>query len=95
MAAEGDIDWGFGEIIALGSLLAQGVTVRLSGQDTARGTFVQRHAPIVDAQTGEDYPAAATLASDDARFIATTRCCPNSRRWASNTATPSSSPTRW
>jgi 2-oxoglutarate dehydrogenase E1 component len=34
MAVEGDIDWGFGEIIALGSLLAQGVTIRLSGQDT-------------------------------------------------------------
>ena len=44
MAVEGDIDWGFGEIIAFGSLLAQGVTVRLSGQDSRRGTFVQRHA---------------------------------------------------
>jgi 2-oxoglutarate decarboxylase len=70
MAAEGDIDWGFGEIIALGSLLAQGVTVRLSGQDTRRGTFVQRHAAIVDAKTGIDFLPISTLAKDDARFHA-------------------------
>ena len=70
MAAEGDIDWGFGEIIAMGSLLAQGVTVRLSGQDTRRGTFVQRHAAIVDAKTGAEYLPLTRLAQDDARFHA-------------------------
>ncbi len=70
MAVEGDIDWGFGEIIALGSLLAQGVTVRLSGQDTRRGTFVQRHAAVVDAKTGTDYLPISSLAGDDARFHA-------------------------
>src|SRR5688572_31505678 len=43
MAVEGNIDWGFGEIVAFGSLVNQGVTVRLSGQDSRRGTFVQRH----------------------------------------------------
>jgi 2-oxoglutarate dehydrogenase E1 component len=55
MAVEGDIDWGFGEIVAFGSLLAQGVTVRLAGQDSRRGTFVSRHASVVDARTGDDY----------------------------------------
>lgn len=70
MAVEGGIDWGFGEIIAMGSLLAQGVTVRLSGQDSRRGTFVQRHAAIVDAKTGEEYLPLTTLAKDDARFHA-------------------------
>jgi len=70
MAADGAIDWGFGEIIALGSLLAQGVTVRLTGQDTRRGTFVQRHAAIVDARTGKDFLPISTLAADDARFHA-------------------------
>ncbi|GIH09543.1 alpha-ketoglutarate decarboxylase [Rhizocola hellebori] len=70
MAVEGDIDWGFGEIIAMGSLLAQGVTVRLSGQDSRRGTFVQRHAAIVDAKTGAEYLPVAELAQDDARFHA-------------------------
>jgi 2-oxoglutarate dehydrogenase E1 component len=55
MAARGDIDWGFGEILALGTLVGQGLTVRLSGQDSRRGTFVQRHASVVDAHTGADY----------------------------------------
>ncbi|WP_117212849.1 multifunctional oxoglutarate decarboxylase/oxoglutarate dehydrogenase thiamine pyrophosphate-binding subunit/dihydrolipoyllysine-residue succinyltransferase subunit [Allorhizocola rhizosphaerae] len=70
MAVEGNIDWGFAEIIAMGSLLAQGVTVRLSGQDSRRGTFVQRHAAIVDARNGKDFLPIAELAADDARFHA-------------------------
>jgi multifunctional 2-oxoglutarate metabolism enzyme len=69
MAAEGDIDWGFGEIIAFGSLLAQGVTVRLSGQDSKRGTFVQRHAAIVDSVTGRDYFPIQQLAADGGRLF--------------------------
>jgi 2-oxoglutarate dehydrogenase E1 component len=69
MAVEGGIDWGFGEIIAFGATLAQGVTVRLSGQDTKRGTFVQRHAAIVDANTGNDYLPVTAVASDSARFF--------------------------
>lgn len=55
MAAEGNIDWGFGEIIAFGALLHDGVTIRLAGQDSRRGTFVQRHASVVDAETGDDH----------------------------------------
>jgi 2-oxoglutarate dehydrogenase E1 component len=55
MAADGGIDWGFSEILAFGSLVLEGRTVRLSGQDSRRGTFVQRHASIVDAVTGDDY----------------------------------------
>jgi multifunctional 2-oxoglutarate metabolism enzyme len=70
MAVDGDIDWGFGEIIAFGSLVAQGTTVRLSGQDSRRGTFVQRYAAIVDAQDGTDYLPVAGLATEDARFFA-------------------------
>ncbi|WP_374707074.1 multifunctional oxoglutarate decarboxylase/oxoglutarate dehydrogenase thiamine pyrophosphate-binding subunit/dihydrolipoyllysine-residue succinyltransferase subunit [Catellatospora sp. TT07R-123] len=68
MAVEGEIDWGFGEILAFGSLLSQGVTVRLSGQDSRRGTFVQRHAAIVDALTGGDFLPVNTVASPEARF---------------------------
>ncbi|HEY2794655.1 MAG TPA: multifunctional oxoglutarate decarboxylase/oxoglutarate dehydrogenase thiamine pyrophosphate-binding subunit/dihydrolipoyllysine-residue succinyltransferase subunit, partial [Micromonosporaceae bacterium] len=70
MSVEGDIDWGFGEIIAFGSLVAQGRTVRLSGQDSRRGTFVQRYAAIVDADNGSDYLPIAKLATEDARFFA-------------------------
>jgi 2-oxoglutarate dehydrogenase E1 component len=64
MAVEGDIDWGFGEIIAFGSLLAQGITVRLAGQDSRRGTFVSRHASVVDARTGADYMPLYALRAD-------------------------------
>ena len=53
MVREGGIDWGMGELIAFGSLLADGTPVRLSGQDSRRGTFVQRHAALVDRKTGE------------------------------------------
>ena len=69
MSVEGHIDWGFGEIIAFGSLLAQGVTVRLSGQDSKRGTFVQRHAAIVDSVTGRDYFPISALASESGRLF--------------------------
>jgi 2-oxoglutarate dehydrogenase E1 component len=69
MSVEGGIDWGFGEIIAVGSLLAEGVTVRLAGQDSRRGTFVQRHASVVDAQTGADYLPLFGVKADEARFF--------------------------
>ena len=69
MSAEGGIDWGFGELIAFGSLLRQGVTVRLAGQDSRRGTFVSRHASIVDAKTGKDFLPLSTLATGNARFF--------------------------
>ncbi|MEV0713949.1 multifunctional oxoglutarate decarboxylase/oxoglutarate dehydrogenase thiamine pyrophosphate-binding subunit/dihydrolipoyllysine-residue succinyltransferase subunit [Asanoa sp. NPDC050611] len=69
MSVEGNIDWGFGELIALGTLLADGITVRLAGQDSRRGTFVQRHASVVDASTGKDFLPLATLAKDRARFF--------------------------
>ncbi|WP_203839994.1 multifunctional oxoglutarate decarboxylase/oxoglutarate dehydrogenase thiamine pyrophosphate-binding subunit/dihydrolipoyllysine-residue succinyltransferase subunit [Winogradskya humida] len=70
MSTEGGIDWGFGELIAFGSLLSQGVTVRLAGQDSKRGTFVSRHAALVDAKTGDDFLPLSTLATGNARFFA-------------------------
>jgi 2-oxoglutarate decarboxylase len=69
MSVEGAIDWGFGEIIAFGTLLADGLTVRMAGQDSRRGTFVQRHASVVDADTGKDFLPLSTLAKDRARFF--------------------------
>lgn len=65
---DGTIDWGMGETLAIGSLLMEGTTVRLAGQDTRRGTFGQRHAVLVDQQTGEDYTPLLYLAEDQARF---------------------------
>ena len=49
------LDWGFGETLAFGSLLAEGIPVRLSGQDSRRGTFSHRHAVLVDGNTAETY----------------------------------------
>ncbi|WP_430640896.1 multifunctional oxoglutarate decarboxylase/oxoglutarate dehydrogenase thiamine pyrophosphate-binding subunit/dihydrolipoyllysine-residue succinyltransferase subunit [Couchioplanes caeruleus] len=69
MSTDGGIDWGFGELIAFGSLLAQGVTVRLAGQDSRRGTFTSRHAAIIDAKTGDDFLPISTLATSNARFF--------------------------
>jgi len=52
---ERPLDWGMGEMLAYGSLLRDGVMVRLSGQDSCRGTFSHRHAMIVDVDTGTEY----------------------------------------
>ena len=55
MVAEDSIDWGMAEALAVGSLLMEGRTVRLSGQDSRRGTFGHRHMVIVDKDTGWQY----------------------------------------
>ena len=64
MAYEGKIDWAFGELLALGSLVAEGKLVRLSGQDTRRGTFSQRHSVIIDRDSGEEFTPLQLLAID-------------------------------
>ncbi|MFG2328966.1 multifunctional oxoglutarate decarboxylase/oxoglutarate dehydrogenase thiamine pyrophosphate-binding subunit/dihydrolipoyllysine-residue succinyltransferase subunit [Streptomyces sp. NPDC048604] len=65
---DGTIDWGMGETLAIGSLLMEGTTVRLAGQDSRRGTFGQRHAVLVDQETGEDYTPLLYLTEDQARY---------------------------
>ncbi|GAA0282706.1 multifunctional oxoglutarate decarboxylase/oxoglutarate dehydrogenase thiamine pyrophosphate-binding subunit/dihydrolipoyllysine-residue succinyltransferase subunit [Cryptosporangium japonicum] len=55
MSREGTVDWAFGEILALGTLVAQGKTVRLAGQDSRRGTFVQRHSVLIDKENGSEF----------------------------------------
>ncbi len=50
-----DIDWGCGEALAFASLLAQGIPVRITGQDSGRGTFSHRHSVLHDALTGKRY----------------------------------------
>jgi 2-oxoglutarate dehydrogenase E1 component/2-oxoglutarate decarboxylase len=68
MVTEGGIDWGFGEILAFGSLLLQGHPVRLAGQDSRRGTFVQRHATLIDRNTGDEYTPLRNLSDGQAHF---------------------------
>ncbi|MBD0863719.1 multifunctional oxoglutarate decarboxylase/oxoglutarate dehydrogenase thiamine pyrophosphate-binding subunit/dihydrolipoyllysine-residue succinyltransferase subunit [Gordonia sp. zg691] len=54
-ARKGNIDWAFAELLAFGSLVMEGRTVRLSGQDSRRGTFTQRHSVLIDRSTGKEY----------------------------------------
>ncbi len=64
MAYEGKVDWAFGELLALGSLVSEGKTVRLTGQDVRRGTFTQRHAVIIDRKTGTEFTPLDLLTTD-------------------------------
>jgi 2-oxoglutarate dehydrogenase E1 component len=66
MVSEGGIDWAMAETIAFGSLLLDGVPIRLAGQDSRRGTFGQRHAVLVDRRTAEEYTPLAHLSEDQA-----------------------------
>ena len=68
MSREGGIDWGFGELLALGSLLLEGTAVRFSGQDARRGTFAQRHAVFHDRANGQEWFPLLNLSEDQARF---------------------------
>lgn len=68
MTREGGIDWGYGELLAFGSLLVEGTPVRLAGQDSRRGTFVQRHAVMHDRETGAEWTPLLYLSADQAKF---------------------------
>jgi 2-oxoglutarate dehydrogenase E1 component len=63
------IDWGCAEMLAFGSLLLEAIPVRLTGQDSERGTFSQRHAVWYDVKAGERYVPLAHLAESQAPFI--------------------------
>ncbi|MGH3881138.1 MAG: multifunctional oxoglutarate decarboxylase/oxoglutarate dehydrogenase thiamine pyrophosphate-binding subunit/dihydrolipoyllysine-residue succinyltransferase subunit [Actinophytocola sp.] len=69
MAREGGIDWAFAELLAFGSLNLEGHLVRLAGQDSRRGTFVQRHAVLIDRKSGREYLPLQNLSSDQGRFM--------------------------
>ena len=68
MSTEGAIDWAFGELLAFGSLLMEGMPVRLAGQDSRRGTFVQRHAVLHDRRTGAEWTPLSYLSPDQSKF---------------------------
>jgi 2-oxoglutarate dehydrogenase E1 component len=69
MYAEGEIDWALGEALAIGSLVAEGRSVRLAGEDSRRGTFSHRHAALIDYETGDSFvPLDNLQQAGDARF---------------------------
>ena len=65
---QGGIDWAQAEALAFASLLVQGTPIRLTGQDTERGTFSQRHLSLHDTKTGEKYTPIQNLKSATAPF---------------------------
>jgi multifunctional 2-oxoglutarate metabolism enzyme len=69
MLEKGTTDWALGEALALGSLVLEGTPVRLTGQDTRRGTFSQRHAVLVDYRTERKWYPLANLSPDQGAFL--------------------------
>jgi 2-oxoglutarate dehydrogenase E1 component len=65
---KGDVDWATGESLAWGTLLLEGVPVRLSGQDSGRGTFSQRHAVLHDPRTQKEHVPLNAVAPSGVRF---------------------------
>jgi 2-oxoglutarate dehydrogenase E1 component len=65
---QGGIDWGQAESLAFASLLVEGIPIRLTGQDTERGTFSHRHDVLHDVETGETYTPIQHLAEAQASF---------------------------
>jgi len=64
----GEIDWAFAESLAFGTLVVEGTPVRLSGQDSGRGTFSQRHCVLFDEIDGKEYVPLQHLTPGQARF---------------------------
>ena len=68
MLEEDSVDWATGEALAFGSLLMEGVPVRLSGQDSRRGTFAHRHSVLIDQEREAEYTPLNHLSAEQARF---------------------------
>jgi 2-oxoglutarate dehydrogenase E1 component len=68
MLDSGTVDWATAETLAIGSLLLDGVPVRLTGQDSRRGTFGQRHAVLTDRLTGAEHTPLSSLGPQAASF---------------------------
>ena len=68
MLDEATVDWATGEMFAFGSLLQEGYPIRMTGQDVRRGTFSNRHAVVVDKETGKDLFPLRSLVKDPNQF---------------------------
>lgn len=68
-SGEIEMNWGFAETMAYASLVTEGSSVRLSGQDSGRGTFAHRHAVLHDFKTGEEYVPLEHLAKNQKSFL--------------------------
>jgi 2-oxoglutarate dehydrogenase E1 component len=68
LLAEGQVDWALAEALAFGSLLEEGTSVRMSGQDSRRGTFSHRHAALIDYATGYEWIPLSNVNESTASF---------------------------
>ena len=68
MFLENKVDWSSAEILAIATLLTEGFPVRLSGQDSGRGTFSQRHAILRNQDNHDRYIPANNIAKDQMKF---------------------------
>ncbi len=66
--AAGEVDWALAEAMAYGSMVLEGRTVRITGQDSRRGTFSHRQAVMIDIETGDEHYPLAALESNQGRF---------------------------
>ena len=88
-------DYGMAEAVAFGSLLLEGTPVRLSGQDSQRGTFNQRHSVLVDIENEQHYVPLENLGPQQARFEVYNSILSEAGCWALSTATAATTPTPW
>ena len=81
LEGKGDVDWATAEALAFGTLLLEGVPVRLSGQDSGRGTFSQRHAVLYDIAHRQASTCRSTRVAPRGRALRgrTTACSPRRR----------------
>ena len=70
MDGKGAIDWGMAELLSYGTIMFEGNSVRLSGQDVGRGTFTHRHAVFHDIKTGERFVPLSTINPEKVEFCA-------------------------
>ncbi len=68
MFESGEIDWALGEAFAIGTLLRDGISVRIAGQDSRRGTFAHRHATLHDFENGNEFTPLTMLGDDETKF---------------------------
>jgi len=86
-ASKAQIDWSMAEALAFGSLLLEGVPIRMSGQDTRRGTFSQRHAVLIDVESEDEYLPLNNIKPNQAELKYMIVLSPSLEFWVLNTAT--------
>ena len=92
---ERTIDWATAEELAFATILADGIPIRLTGEDVERGTFSHRHAVFHDAENGEQYVPLQEFRRRAPRSRSTTARSPRTRPSASSSATTCRSRTGW